>query len=351
MQFQDYYKTLGVGRSASQDEIRSAYRKLAKEWHPDRHPAAQRPQVEQRFKQIAEAHEVLSDPEKRKRYDSLGADWRQGQEFRPPPGGGGIDPAEFARMFGGGGGGGGGGGFSDFFAQMFGDLFQQGGGGAGPGRRGGFGGAAGPRRGADVEAELELAIGEALRGGKRAFQLQAAVPCQACDGQGRGDFGMCPSCGGLGHRREQRQVDLSIPKDVYDGQVLRLRGLGQPGQAGGPQGDLLLQLRLVDDDVYRTRGHDVEAELVIAPWEALDGVKVDVPVAAGTASVQIPAGSKAGSRLRLRGQGLARRGGGSGDLLLVIRLALPEQLSEQQQRLLRELGSGAAPVLGGIRRG
>ncbi|MEC7585158.1 MAG: J domain-containing protein [Planctomycetota bacterium] len=347
MQFQDYYKTLGVERTASQDEIRSAYRKLAKEWHPDRHPPAERAQVEQQFKAIAEAHEVLGDAEKRKRYDDLGANWQQGQDFQPPPGGGGfrnVDPEEFARMCGGaglGGAGGRGGGFSDFFAQMFGDLFGPGGGPRPtPGRR----------RGADVEAELELPIGDAFRGGKRPFELQAALPCEACDGRGHVGRRACPRCGGLGHTRELRRVELTIPKDLYDGQVLRLRGLGQPGQAGGESGDLLLQMRLVADEVYRPRGSgDVEADLVLAPWEALDGTSVDVPVPSGTASVKVPPGTRAGERMRLRGQGLMRRGGGHGDLLLVVRMALPDQLTQEQQELLRQLGRGSAKVGGGVR--
>lgn len=347
MQFQDYYKTLGVSRTVSQDEIRSAYRKLAKEWHPDRHPPADRAQVEQQFKAIAEAHEVLGDAEKRKRYDALGANWQQGQDFQRPPGGGGfgnVNPEDFARMFGGAGAGaagGRGGGFSDFFAEMFGDFF-----GAGGGPRP----TAGPRRGADVEAELELSISDAMRGGKRAFELQAALPCEACDGQGHVGRRACPRCGGLGHARELRRVELSIPKDLYDGQVLRLRGLGQPGQAGGKSGDLLLQMRLVADEIYRPRGGgDVEADLVLAPWEVLDGTSVDVPVQAGTATVKVPAATRAGERMRLRGQGLMRRDGGHGDLLLVVRLALPAELTNEQRDLLRQLGQGAAKVGGGVR--
>lgn len=350
MRYQDYYQTLGVPRTASQDEIRSAYRKLAKEWHPDRHPPQERAKVEERFKQIAEAHEVLSDPEKRKRYDALGADWRHGQDFQPPPGGGfrTVSPEEFAEMFGGGRAGGGAGGFSDFFAQMFGDLFQQGGfqQGARPRR----GARTGQRRGADVEAELGLSVGEAMRGGKRSFDLQVAHPCEACDGEGRLGARTCPRCGGLGHTRARKTVEWTIPRDLHDGQVLRLRGLGEPGQSGGRSGDLLLQITLEPDDTYRMRGDDVEADLAIAPWEALDGTRVDVPVPGGTASVKIPPETRAGARLRLRGQGLARRDGSRSDLLLVVRLALPDGLSEQQRQVLRELGRGTGPVSGGVRK-
>jgi curved DNA-binding protein len=358
MKFQDYYHTLGVARTATQDEIKRAYRKLAKEWHPDRHPPHRRKEAEERFKAIAEAHEVLSDQEKRKRYDQLGEHWRHGQDFQPPPGGGRTMSAEeFARMFGGDGSarGGFGGGFSDFFAQMFGDLFQGGarGGGKARGNDHARGGAraqrqSAPSRGEDVEADLELTVGEALRGGKRPFELQVAQPCPTCHGEGMVGFSTCPTCGGLGHSRTTRTVELSIPGDVRDGQVLRLRGLGEPG-AGAP-GDLLLAVHLVADDVHRLRGDDVEADLVIAPWEALDGTKVEVQVPAGTAAVKIPPGTRAGARLRLRGQGLTRADGERGDLLLVVRLGLPAELSEQQKAMLRELGRGAAPVAGGVRR-
>ena len=316
MQFQDYYTTLGVSRSASADDIKKAYRKLAKEWHPDKHPADKRAAVQARFSAISEAHEVLSDAEKRKRYDALGANWKHGQDFRPGGGfGGGMDPEEFARMFGGhsGAGAGGGGGFSDFFAQMFGDMFA--------GRGGGQPRA--PQRGRDIEAKIEVDVGLALLGGKQSFAIQGAAG--------------------------PRSVDLSIPKLSRDGQVLRLRGLGQPGPAG--PGDLMLRLALRDDDVYRRRGRDIEADIVIAPWELLDGTAVDVAVAGGTASVKIAPGTKAGERLRLRGQGIpSTENGPAGDLLLVVRLGLPDELSDRQRELLRELGQDSKQVRGGAAR-
>jgi DnaJ-class molecular chaperone len=349
MKFVDYYTTLGVGRSASADDIKRAYRKLAKEWHPDRHPPHKRKEVEAKFKAIAEANEVLSDPEKRKRYDALGEHWRHGQDFQGHPGGGhrNVSPEEFARMFGGAGGAGaGGGGFSDFFAQMFGDMFT-GGRGGGPQPRGGRPQPA-ASVGDDAEAEIELKVGEALLGGKRSFVLAVRVPCESCGGSGQLELRTCPACGGLGSARREKSIELSIPKDVRDGQVLRLRGLGEPGSGGA--GDLLLTLRLVPDDVYRLREDDVEADIVVAPWELLDGTKVDVAVPGGTAVARVPAGTRAGQRLRLRGQGLARSDGGRGDLLLVVRIGLPERLTEAQQALLRQLGAGAEPVRGGAAR-
>lgn len=328
--FQDYYKTLGVSRTASDDEIKRAYRKLAKEWHPDRHPENERDEVEKKFKSISEANEVLSDPEKRKRYDALGENWQQGQSFQ---GGGGIDPEQFASMFGGGMGGGG---FSDFFGQMFGDMFSG---------RGRTRGRPQPQRGADAEAAIEISVGEALLGGKRAFTFRMRVPCEVCGGQGRLTSGACPACGGLGASNQQKNIDLKIPDDVREGQVLRLRGLGQPGAAG--PGDLLLTLKLVADDVYRLRGRDVEAEVVVAPWDLLDDVKVDVAVRGGTATARIPKGTKAGEKLRLRGQGLHKPDGTRGDLYLVVRLGMPDQLTDKQVELLKQLGDDAGPVRGG----
>ncbi|MFT4512269.1 MAG: DnaJ-class molecular chaperone [Planctomycetota bacterium] len=330
--FQDYYTTLGVSRDASGDDIKRAYRKLAKDWHPDRHPEDERDEVEKKFKSISEANEVLSDSEKRQRYDSLGANYQHGQDFQ---GGGGVDPEQFANMFGGRGGmGGGGGGFSDFFGQMFGDMFS------GRGRP-----QARPQLGADAEASIEISVGEALHGGKRAFTFRMRTPCDVCDGQGRLTNGACPACGGLGASNQQKNIDLKIPDDVRDGQVLRLRGLGQPGAAG--PGALLLTLKLVADDVYSLRGRDVEAEVVIAPWDLLDDTKVNVAVRGGTATARIPVGTKPGEKLRLRGQGLHKTDGARGDLFLVVRLGLPEELSERQRELLQQLSEESEPVRGG----
>lgn len=357
--FQDYYTTLGVSRTATPDEIKRAYRKLAKEWHPDRHPPAKRKEVEDKFKAIAEAHEVLSDPEKRKRFDALGEHWRHGQEFQGAPGGGfgggpgggpggyrTVSPEEFARMFGGRGGTGGAagnGGFSDFFSQMFGDMFAGQGGARGEART-----HAHADRGEDAEAEIEVKVGDALLGGKKPFALAIRTPCESCEGEGRIGHRTCPACGGLGSAQREQSIDLTIPKDARDGMVVRLRGLGAPGDAG--PGDLLLTLRLVGDDVYRLRGDDVEADVVVAPWDLLDGTAVDVAVPAGTVAAKLPAGTKAGQKLRLRGQGLARADGSRGDLHLVVRLGLPETLTDAQKDLLRQLGKDAPQVRGGAAR-
>ncbi|MSR37425.1 MAG: J domain-containing protein [Planctomycetes bacterium] len=347
MKFQDYYQTLGVLRTATDVEIKKAYRKLAKEWHPDRHPPEKRAGVEQQFKAISEAYDVLSDPEKRKRFDHLGEDWRQGQDFQPKPGGGhGMSQEEFARMFGSRGGGGfGGGGFSDFFSQMFGDMSQ----GAGGARAQRGGSSVLSERGADAEAVWQLTIGNAMRGGKESVSLQVASDCLSCDGEGQVSNRVCPACGGIGSVRRPRFVDLAIPEDVREGRKLRLRGMGDPGQGGGAAGDLYLRIQLLPDDSYRMRGEDVEADFSVAPWEALFGAKIDVTLRDRTATVKVPAGSHAGEKLRLRGQGLQREDGTRGDLLLVIRLGMPKEMTDAQCELLRQIAKDAKPVQGGVR--
>jgi curved DNA-binding protein len=337
--FQDYYELLGVARGATQDEIKKAYRKLALKWHPDRHEKAGREEAEKKFKAISEAYEVLSDAEKRQRYDRFGKNWQHGQEFTPPPGSRSFSREEFERSFGGGGG------FSDFFASMFGDQFQRDVGGAKRRRR------PPAQRGADVRAELELGLTQILSGAKQGFELPVRLECPTCGGGGFLDEHVCPTCGGLGKVQSRKSVELKIPADVRDGMVLRLRGLGEPGEDGHPAGDLHLTLRVVSDETYRIRESDVEAELVVAPWEALFGTEAEVQTPRALAVARVPAGSRAGGKLRLRGQGLDDGRGGRGDFLLVLRMALPEQLSERQRELLRELGEASSAPISGVRRG
>jgi DnaJ-class molecular chaperone len=347
VEFQEYYGVLGVARDASADDIKKAYRKLALQWHPDRHSEDKRAEAETKFKRIAEAYEVLSDPDKRSRYDRFGEHWRQGEEFRAGeqgPGAGGaqgtrMSREEFEEMFGGAGGG-----FSDFFKYAFADdLRRQHASGARSHRRY-------RHRGADVRAELALPVSAAIAGGRSRFDVPATKTCARCGGVGFVGEHVCPVCVGVGRVHDRRTVDLTIPASIRDGMTMRLAGLGEAGEEGGENGDLLLSIRLAPDDVYRiTGGADVEADVPVSPWEAELGAKVGVRTADGQVTVTIAPGTKPGARLRLRGKGFDNGEGSRGDFYAVVRLALPK-LTSRQAELLRELAdAGSAVPAGGAR--
>jgi curved DNA-binding protein len=305
--FQDYYEALGVSRDAGEDEIRQAYRRLARQYHPD---VNREPGAEDRFKQISEAYDVLRDPEKRQRYDRLGANWRSGQDvsgaagfeeaFRPGDGFGDVR-VEF------GNGNFNGGEFSDFFEGLFGR--RRGGPGGGRGGGPGFGGFS--AKGSDLEAVLELGLEEAASGGKRWLSL----------GDGR-------------------STEVDIPRGVRDGQRIRLAGEGRPGIGGGPPGDLFLRIRLKPHSRFRVEGRDLYVDLAVSPWEAALGAEVRVPTLDGSARVKVPAGSSSGRRLRLRGQGLPGSGGApAGDLYAVVTIAVPKKLTRKERELFERLAS------------
>ncbi len=311
MDYKDYYATLGVARGASADEIRKAYRKQARRYHPDVNKESG---AEAKFKAAAEAYEVLSDPEKRSRYDALGAGWKAGQDFRPPPpgAGGGFEGGAF--HFGGAGGGGfrpeDMGGFSDFFSSLFGGGFAQ---------EGGAGGAA--MRGQDHEAELEITIEEARHGVRKSVALQSAE----VDAHGR-------------VQRRTRNYEVHVPAGTTEGARIRMAGQGGAGEEGGALGDLYLRIRLAPHPRFRVQGHDLETDLPVTPWEAALGAKVAVGTGDGDALVTLPAGTSSGQRIRLRGQGLPRRGGGvAGDLYAVVRIEAPRTLSGRERELFEEL--------------
>ncbi len=344
MKFQDYYELLGVPRDADAKAIKKAYRKLAMKWHPDRHQGDAATEAEARFKQISEAYEVLSDPEKRGKYDRFGEHWKHGQDFAPGAGESTMSHEEFEAAFGSGGG------FSDFFQQAFGREYSRDFGGRRPAHHGRF-----DYRGADVSADLSLPIGDALAGGKRRFSVPGAAACETCGGTGFLEQHVCPTCGGVGRVHMTKTVDLTLPAAPRDGLRLRLDGLGEPGHGGGEPGDLLLTLRLADDDAYRIVGARLEARLVLAPWEAEAGAKVDLRTAKGVATVTVPAGTRAGRRMRLRGQGLTDASGAAGDCIVRIEIDLPAALTDEQRELLARLGESAqaagTTVRGGARTG
>ena len=298
----DYYAVLGVKSGASDDEIKKAYRKLARKFHPDLNPGDKA--AEDQFKQMQEAYDVLSNSEDRKLYDQYGDNWRavKAGAGPPPPGweraersgsgprAGGFDFNEFdfGRFSSGGSGG------FDIFEELF-------GGARGRGPSGG--------RGRDVEAELELSLEEAHRGGRRTLQMQTG----------------------------EKTIDVNIPAGVRDGSTIRLAGQGGSGTNGSEPGDLYLHIRLRPHPVFTVKGDDLEMELSIAPWEAVLGANVEVPTIEGKVGLKVPAGAKAGQRLRLRGQGLNKRNGGRGDEYVRLKVVVPKEVSDEERRLYEEL--------------
>lgn len=325
VQFRDYYETLGVPRTATEDEIRKQYRKLAREHHPDVNPGNKG--AEEKFKEINEAYQVLSDKDKRKQYDELGPNGQAGSDFRTPPdweGGARAGFRDFSDAFGNGGGQGG---FSDFFEGLF-------------GRGGGRGRGAFRSSGENIEAEIGIRLEDAHHGATTRVTLEASETCPECGGSGIKDGKTCPRCRGAGVIRRPKSLDVTIPKGVRDGSVIRLAGQGEPGVNGGPPGDLLLRVRLEPHPLFRVVDRDdLEIELPAAPWEAALGTKVQVPTLDGPVEMTIRAGTQGGQRLRLRGQGLNRRDGGRSDLYARIRIVNPPKLTSKEKDLYQKLAA------------
>lgn len=327
VQFRDYYQVLGVAKTASDDGIKSAFRKLARKYHPDVNPGDK--SAEDKFKEINEAYEVLSDPAKRQRYDQLGPDWKAGEEFRPPPGWEGAQGGvytDFGDLFGGGRGASG---FSDFFEALFG------------GRAGARRGAGFAMRGQDVEAEIPLTLEEAHRGVRRGISLQATEICADCHGTGSRDGKtICPTCRGARAVRRPKSLEVTIPAGVREGSVIRLAGQGEPGGNGAPAGDLYLHVRLQPHRLFSVVGeNDIQIELPVAPWEAALGAKITVPTLDGAVEMTIPGGAQGGQRLRLRSRGLNRRGGGRGDEYVKLKIVNPPGLAPKERELYEKLAA------------
>lgn len=305
LEFKDYYQTLGVSRDATADDIKKAFRKLARKYHPD---VSKEPDADVRMKEINEAFAVLSDPEKRAAYDNVGQSFHAGQEFRPPPDWGtgyefsehhfsGAEAADF----------------SDFFSELFGSRM---------GRASGRRGAAFRQQGEDHHAKVMLDLEDAYRGAVRTLNLRTPQ----MDMRGRVTMA-------------EQALDVRIPKGVLEGQLIRLAGKGSPGFDGGPPGDLYLEVHFKPHPHYRVEGRDVYATLPIAPWEAALGAQVQAPVPDGMVEVRIPAGSQSGRKLRLKGRGIP--GTNPGDLYLVLDVVLPPattpKAKELYQTMAREL--------------
>ncbi|WP_192035115.1 DnaJ C-terminal domain-containing protein [Halomonas sp. YLGW01] len=296
MEFKDYYQTLGVEKTATAAEIKKAYRKLARQYHPD---VSKEPDAEARMQAINEAKEVLSDPEKRAAYDQLGQDYRAGQDFRPPPDwdagfeftGRGFEGAEADE-------------FSDFFANLFGQAGRR-----ERSSRGGY-----QRRGEDRHAKVLIDLADAYQGANPTITLQ--VP--EMDAQGRVVT------------REHR-LSVKIPKGVKEGQHIRLTGQGSPGLGGGPPGDLFLEIHFRPDPAFRVEGRDVFNSVPVTPWEAALGASIDIPTPAGPVRLKVPAGSQSGRRLRLKERGIPGRE--PGDLYVELKVVLPPADSDKAREL------------------
>ncbi len=337
VQFKDYYEVLGVPRTASEAEIKKAFRKLARQYHPD--VAKSKKGAEEKFKEVNEAYEVLSDPAKRKKYDELGPNWKQGAEFRPPPG---WQGAPFTRGRPGGRGGdfefefGGTTGFSDFFEQLFGSR-----------RRGGgspFGGAAFAEedvaeRGRDVEGEIMVTLEEAMRGSVRSISLRHTVPCANCGGTGEKNRRPCPVCGGTGETTKTETYQVKIPAGVTQGQKLRVPGRGETGAHGGTAGDLYLRVHLAKHPDFTVEHHNLIYEAQLAPWEAVLGTNLSVPTIDGRVNIRIPPGTQNGQKLRVRGRGLPERSGPGGDLIVVTNVETPDHVTDEERRLWEQLAA------------
>ena len=304
VQYRDYYEILGVEKSASQDEIKKAFKKLARKYHPD--VAKDLPDAEDKFKEVNEAYEVLSDPTKRKKYDTLGANWEHGQDFSGGPGG----------FYGGGGSGGsyeynfgGSTGFSDFFESMF------GGGGRGGDPFGAYGArqarSTRPMAGQDIEADLLVSIEEVMTGSSRELRLSR------------------PS--------GETTIRVKVPKGIGEGQKIRCANMGHPGANGGPNGDLFLRVRFERHPIYRASGKDLISELILAPWELVLGTSVTAKTPHGNVKMTVKPDTSPGTRMRLKGKGLPKGASDFGDLYLDVTVEFPEKSTEEEQALWRQL--------------
>ena len=372
VQVKDYYQTLGVPRTATEKEIRAAYRKLARQHHPDLNPGDK--DAEERFKEVNEAHEVLTDPDKRKLFDRFGEDWQRyrdagftGDEQFTTPGAGGrgrgrpgrgatFDPTDFNRWYTSEGDGSGGYTFystdegddshSDFFETLFGQR-----GGSPFDRFGGFGGGftttrarpqarTRPQRGEDAEVPVEISFDEAFRGTTRQIQLQVSEPCPTCNGLGEVRGQECPTCDGSGVVRRTKTLEVTIPAGIDSGKRVRMAGQGGPGLNGGPAGDVNLIVTVRPDRRFERDGDNLRTEVDIPVTTAVLGGEANVRTPTGTVALTIPPGTQSGRGFRLRGQGMPKlrsRGGERGDLLARARIVTPANLTERERELYEEL--------------
>ena len=340
MDYKDYYKILGVAKSASADDIKKAYRKLARKYHPDVNPGDK--SAEAKFKEINEAYEVLSDPDKRKRYDTLGPNWQEQFGFGSPTGARtrtygsstgrtGTDdiPYNFEDPTN----------FSDFFETLFGRRNAGTGTGTGTTTRTRSGLGFGPRKGDDIEQPVEINLREAYAGTRRSYNVQAPETCTTCKGTGRTGGRVCPVCNGTGSVTRSKTLEVKIPPGVDNGSRVRVAGEGQPGVNGGQRGDLFLTITVKPDPIFERKGDDLTVDVQVPLTTAMLGGEVPVPTPDGKRLLlTIPPETQNGQTFRLGGKGMPRtKGSGSGNLLARVQVVLPRQLSPQEKQLFQEL--------------
>ena len=336
MEYKDYYKILGVQKSTSQDDIKKAYRKLARKYHPDVNPGDK--SAEARFKEINEAYEVLSDPDKRKKYDTLGPNWQEQFGF-PGASTGGMRTRTYSTSRGGtttsdipynfedptG--------FSDFFETLFGRRAPS---GTATRTRGSSG--LGSIKGEDIEQQVEITLREAFAGTKRNYTVQAPEMCAVCNGTGRVGTRTCAVCGGAGTTMRTKNLEVVIPAGVDTGSRVKVAGEGQPGIAGGPRGDLYLIVMVKPDPLFERKGDDLTVDVPVPLVTAVLGGEAPVPTPDGKRLLlTIPPETQNGQTFRLGGKGMPRLRGGAGNLLARVQVVLPRQLSPQEKKLFEEL--------------
>ena len=304
MEYKDYYKILGIERDAKEAEIKTAYRRLARKYHPD---VSKEPNAEEKFKEVGEAYEVLKDPQKRQAYDQLGSNWKAGQNFNPPPGWEDI----FANVNVSGAGfsdgassGFGASGFSDFFESMFGGSFSTAG---GPGfSSSGFDRSSVQAHGADQHASISVSLEDAFNGAKKNIRLG-----------------------------NNRNLDVKIPKGITSGKRIRLSGQGGAGAGGGPNGDLYLEVSITPHRLFKVDGKNILLDLPVTPWEAALGARVQVPTLGGRVETNVPAGSQSGKKLRLKKRGLS--GNPTGDQIITLQIAMPNITSDEDKKYFEDM--------------
>jgi DnaJ-class molecular chaperone len=324
--FKDYYRILGVDRKADDKTIKSAYRRLARKHHPD---VAKGKESGDRFKEINEAYEVLSDPEKRRRYDSLGPDWQRYTQA-PPSGQGGGFRVEYGGDLGGAGD------FSEFFRSIFGDLSGRAGSRSEGVRLEDLFESGRRSRGGDVQAGIEISLDEAFQGARKTFSMDVEEPCATCHGAGHVKRQPCTACGGGGWQHVRRQVDVKIPAGVKSDQRVRVAGEG--AGAAGARGDLYLSVTVAPHPFFERKGDDIHLTLPVTAPEAALGAALEVPTLRGKVSMKIPPATSSGRTFRLPGYGMPRlKGGGAGDQLVAVRIVMPSDVTAGERELYEKL--------------